>query len=174
MALIMVVCFLRFFTNKTRISTEIAEAVVNLTSNMCWEWILIYSSRPEFLGSFHLKALLWLNETCFSKWLLTLKEVAVDFIITWVYYFFLVVFIISSSAPIFTFPCLSLIHRKNYDINIQRHSSSIPNRLCYPGLLHGMSAYLHQAHQQLGVQSNGVCQFCAENEKFLLHKNWLF
>lgn len=78
--------------------------------------------------------------------------------------------IISSFPPHLPF-CLSLFHRKNYDINIQRNSSPIFNCLHYPGLFHGMSSHLHQTYQQLDLQSNGISQLCAENEKLLLHQN---
>ncbi|XP_071074704.1 4-galactosyl-N-acetylglucosaminide 3-alpha-L-fucosyltransferase 9 isoform X2 [Dasypus novemcinctus] len=64
--------------------------------------------------------------------------------------------------------------RKNYDINIQRNSSPIFNCLLYSRLFHGMSAHLYQAYQWLDLQSNGISQFSAENEKFFLHQNRLF
>ncbi|KAI5140321.1 Golgin Subfamily A Member 4 [Manis pentadactyla] len=63
---------------------------------------------------------------------------------------------------------------KNYDLSIQRNSPPISNRLHYPGLLLDLSAHLHEAHQQLDLQSHGVSQLSAQNEKFLLHQNRLF
>lgn len=74
-------------------------------------------------------------------------------------------------APTYPSIFLFLFHRKKYDTSIQRNSPPIFNRLHYPGLLRGMSVHLHQAHQQLDLQSNGVSQLSAENEKFLLHQN---
>lgn len=79
---------------------------------------------------------------------------------------------INSTFPTPTYPAFSFCFiEKNYDINIQRNSPPIFNRLLSPGPLYIMPSHLHQAHQQLDLQPDGVHQLCAENEKFLHLQN---
>ena len=148
---------------------------------MCSKCLAPSLVESECLGNRYCLQLDFIEQTLCLVFGDTGKENAVDFVIKCILgctsYLSQNVFVINSSSlplptPLSFFPFL--FHRKNYDLSIQRNSPPIFNCLHYPGLLHGVSVHLHQAHQQLDLQPDGVSQLSAENEKFLLHQNWWF